>query len=525
MKSMQVRFRISKEPVFSSSSTSTIKSNTKGITNSTSDHEAKQDYSTNTNNIQGRGRHQSRSRFGCTECKQKHVKCDETYPVCTRCRKRGLICKAAPRLRRWQNESPWTKLRSRASVSTTSQLVDISDTSSKSLLRYWLEKASQIMVIDPDDNPLSFPVLEYVEQCPSLKHALQSVGAAHRNYFDPQQLSKCLEERHSALQLIINDLSCPGDNLFPLFLTILLVGLSTAWTNPPTADFGENHLGGARALVDTLLHDYSNHGKRPSYFTFVIGAYLYWDMSTAFLVPSHVQAPLNTSQIYTAILDIGQEYHPFGGYTTEIFYLLGNVGRYCRSVVETGVRDESIEIVLEEEMEKWQPNYDSPQLGVIGDAFRSHGLISLTAICFRRRRDNYAIEDKLLPAMLNTEAEGIAEWWQNVWTSFANDDLEANIRSRALAVVRDLTSIPSSHACTNLQAIPLFTAASELPKEHEKERELAVTRFKELYSRNHLRANLTVLELLPEIWKRHDAGDMISWMEVMMAKGWNLMLG
>ncbi|EXL39900.1 hypothetical protein FOCG_17499 [Fusarium oxysporum f. sp. radicis-lycopersici 26381] len=519
MKSMQIRFRIRNEPLSTSTKTSTSNST------STSHHEVEHDSSTNTNTIQGRGRHQARSRFGCTECKQRHVKCDEAYPVCTRCRKRGSICKSAPRLRRWQNEGPWTKLRSHSSLPSSERLIDISDTNSKSLLRYWLEKASQIMVIDPDDNPLSFPILEYVERCPSLKHALQSVGAAHRNFFDPQQLSKCLEERHSALQLIINDLSCPGDNLFPLFLTILLVGLSTAWTNPPTADFGEKHLSGARALVDTLLHDYSTQQKRPSYFTFVIGAYLYWDMSTAFLVPSQVQSPLNTNQIYTAILDIGQEYHPFGGYTTEIFYLLGNVGRYCRSVVETGIRDESIEIILEEEMEKWQPNYESPQLGVIGDAFRSHGLISLAAICFRRRRNSDTIEDKLLPALLHTEADGIAQWWQNIWTSFANDDLEANIRSRALAVVRDLTSIPSSHACTNLQAIPLFTAASELTKEYEKERDLAVLRFKELYSLNHLRANLTALEILPEIWKRHDAGEMISWMEVMMEKGWNIMLG
>ncbi|KAH7145515.1 fungal-specific transcription factor domain-containing protein [Dactylonectria estremocensis] len=475
-------------------------------------------------NTRTRGKDAPRSRSGCTECKRRRVKCDETFPVCIRCQKRASFCQSAPRLTKWQPEAPWIKLGTGLWPSSDVQPPGALNPDDKALLRYWLERASQIMVIDPDENPLSFPILEYLDQSPSLKHALQSVGAGHRNYFHPEKLSKCLEERSSALRSIIHELSYPGDNLFPLFLSVLLVGLSTAWTNPPTADFGQQHLRGARALVDILVSNPSDRESRPPYFNLVIGAYLYWDMATAFLIPAEQQVPLNNADMYSAVLDVGQEYHPIGGYSTEIFYLLGNVGRYCRSVVETGIRDASVEVALEEEMEKWEPNRDNPQLGLVSDAFRSHGLISLAAICYRRRSSE-AAQDAIFSAMLSAETEEAVEWWQDLGTCFVDDELEASICSRALAVVQDLTSIPSSHACTNLQAIPLFTAGSELTKEDKRERDLVLQRFKELYSLNHLRANLTALQVLPEIWERRDAGETISWLELMIEKNWNIMLG
>ncbi|CAI6041315.1 unnamed protein product [Clonostachys chloroleuca] len=479
-----------------------------------------------------KGKTTSRSRSGCTECKRRRVKCDETFPICTRCRKRGSICQSAPRLTKWQHEAPWIKINvHRRSSSSTSfaehHISGITSSDDKDLLRYWLEKASQIMVIDPDENPLSFPILEYLEQSPSLRHALQSVGAAHRNFFDPNKLSKCLEERSSALRLIIDELACPGDNLFPLFLSVLLVGLSTAWTNSPTADFGQQHLRGARALVDSLLRDQSTGETRPPYFNLMIGAYLYWDMSMAFLIPHQSQMPLNTDEMYTAVLDVGQEYHPIGGYSTEIFYLVGNVGRYCRSVVETGVRDEMVEAALENEMKKWEPNCDDPQLSIMSGAFRSHGLINMAAICYRRQAVDDTIREATQSAMLmlDAETEDDMEWWQDVWSPSIDHELEADIRSRALTVVRDLTAIPAHYACINLQAIPLFTAGSELTMEDTEERELVQQRFRELYSLNHLRANMAALEILPEIWERRDAGEAISWLEVMIEKDWHIMLG
>ncbi|KAF5642433.1 uncharacterized protein FTJAE_3590 [Fusarium tjaetaba] len=43
-----------------------------------------------------------RSRGGCSSCKQRHVKCDESRPTCTNCAKKGLLCDGYPqRTLRW----------------------------------------------------------------------------------------------------------------------------------------------------------------------------------------------------------------------------------------------------------------------------------------------------------------------------------------------------------------------------------------------------------------------------------------
>lgn len=486
-----------------------------------------------------------RSRWGCTECKRRRVKCDETFPVCVRCQKRGAVCQSAPRLRQWQIEAPWINSRKGSSTTALRARGGVSDDTA--LLQYWLERASQIMVIDPDDNPLSFPILEYIERCPSLKHALQSTSAAHKNYFDPEKLSTCLEERNWAIRLIIGELTCPGDNIFPVFLSVLLLGLSAAWTDGPTSKCGQEHLRGARALVDMLLSSSSAQENRPPYFGFMIGAYLYWEMATAFLVPTNRQIPINTHEIVSAVLEIGDQYHPIAGYSTEIFYYIGNLGRYCRSVIETGIRDDILEALLEEQMTKWEPNCDVPELKALSDAYRHHGLINLAAICYRRDVKETALEttspslSDMLPfledispllddiSLVQEDATSLDfDPPQNLEVGEDNvvgGDLETTIRNRALIIVRSLTAIPSSHASTNLQAIPLLTAGSELLAEDTHERESVQRRFKDLYSHNHLRGNLDALQLLDEVWALRDAGQMVNWLEVMLNKGWNMMLG
>lgn len=324
---------------------------------------------------------QHRSRSGCAQCKRRRVKCDETFPVCLSCRRRGDFCELPTRLRQWQTESPLIF----RSAKTPAQLsAPGSSKADQTLLRYWLERASQIMVIDPDVNPMSFPVLEYIERSPSLMHVIQSIGAGHMVFFNPSKLGRCLDERSMAIKLLRQELMAPIPDVFPVFLTIMLLGLSSAWINPPLSEFGQQHLQGARALVDTVLSDPSLRQEQPHVFNFILGAYLWWDMSCAFIVPSDQQRPVDTPEIILAVSEIGRQFHPIGGYCTEIFYLLGGVSRYCRSVVETGVRNEELETSFRDLILEWQPTCDKDEQFVLCEAFRWHGLINL-ALCGRAR--------------------------------------------------------------------------------------------------------------------------------------------
>lgn len=447
----------------------------------------------------------SRSRVGCRECKRRRVKCDEHYPVCGACERRGSVCESVPRLRQWQVESPWLRgsntSQDRAehpvAAAAVAVPIPIHTTADKNLVRYWLEKASQIMVMDPDINPLSFPLLDHVDRCPHLFHVIQSVSAAHQIFFHPSKLTKCLEERTLALRLVREELSRSLTDLFPSFITIFLLGLSTAWTDSSHADIGYEHLFGARALVNMLLSSTSPSGAKSPFQDFIVGSYVYWEMAYAFLVPSAKQNQLNTEAMYDAVSTASASYHPIGGYSLEIFYFLGNLGRYCRLVLDTGVRDTVLEATFEEQLTAWEPNRDSRELGSISDAFRYHGLINLEALCSRR---------------LTTEEELRLE-------------SDRRIQHYAQTTVRILDEIPISHPCTNLQGIPLFTAGSELRAEDREAREQVRKRFNALYSLNHLRANLTAVSLLEELWAMRDKGQVITWLELMLQKECLVMLG
>lgn len=55
----------------------------------------------------------STSRFGCRNCKLRRVKCDESFPVCLKCQRRGSICiPSAPPPSMWHTEMPWTMTKS-----------------------------------------------------------------------------------------------------------------------------------------------------------------------------------------------------------------------------------------------------------------------------------------------------------------------------------------------------------------------------------------------------------------------------
>lgn len=471
-----------------------------------------------------------RSPSGCREYTRRR---DQPIPMRADYHKQG---QAATRQTDWQHREPWARQHEeyRHAPASNKPRWECAKANEKSHMRYSMERASHLMVNDPEENHLPFPILEYVRRWLSFKHTPHSFGASHRTYLYPE----------SPAGFLVNGVSASNQELFPRFVSVMLAGLSTAWTNPPNAEFDQQHLQDARDLVDIMLSESKGRDTRPPYFNFVVGAFVYWDMATSFLVPVNQQLPLNTSEMYAAVLDVGQEYHPIAGYTTDIFYLLGTVGRYCRSVVETGVRDESLEAVLEEELENWEPNLENPELGLMSNAFRMHGLISLAGICYRRQNVNTPQEHRDLSVIMGTEVQEQIEEWQNPKTPPAGDNitdqgqgpeheddtepdefLEAMVRMRALSVVRDLASIPTDNACINLQAIPLFTAGSELTRSDQKERQIVIRRFRELYLMNHLRTNLSALEILPEIWARKDRGESTSWLDVMVEKGWSMMLG
>lgn len=475
-----------------------------------------------------------KSKLGCRECKIRRVKCDETYPRCKRCQARGAICRSAARSVQWQIELPWLQL--------GPSLSPMSCETNHRLLQYWLEKASQIMVIDPDINPLSFPILQYLELSPALLHSVQSISAAHEQHFSSTCLEKCLEERSYALTLFQQELR---DNDKPpqvAFLTILMLGLSSAWIDCDTkTDIGLAHLHGARAIIDTLIKD---KGINNSYVQLAVGCYIYWDQACAFLQPSDEAFQPYNLDILTVVQEMRNTYHPLVGHSAELFYLLGNLGRYCRFAIDHGVRDYTLELNFKEQLVTWESRETDRHLVLLTDVFRKHGLILLQSTndvqehdwhpdqfndvttdfdpwpSFRCDDGSTGINNNIFENQVVYERDNGNDT-DNIHLHF---DQERDIKEYAIDILKDLAEIPDSHSYHIVLALPLLSAGAELSEEDTEAKDIVRKRFKALFSMNRLPANLFALELLEEIWVLHSQGAEISWLTLMLQKRWNLVL-
>ncbi|OGM42538.1 hypothetical protein ABOM_007952 [Aspergillus bombycis] len=266
-------------------------------------------------------RRRPKSKLGCRECKARRVKCDETFPVCLRCVRRGLICSSTPRLSQWQIETRWY----------SSQVDTIVN---RRLLQYWLERVCQILVIDPENNPFSFPVLEYIQESPALVHIIQSVSARHEEYFSAEVARIALEERGKALASFQEELGTGQTRPLLSMLTALLLAISHGADRDMT-DFGKWHLLAARTLINEMLEDTAHP----------------WDLN------------------------------PLSRLCLDLIFILGNLGRYCRQLIHSGCRSFTRETLLENQLYMWGAPSTEPTLTLLYESLRKHGLILLYRIC------------------------------------------------------------------------------------------------------------------------------------------------
>ncbi|KAB8215529.1 fungal-specific transcription factor domain-containing protein [Aspergillus novoparasiticus] len=432
------------------------------------------------------GRRRNKSKLGCRECKAKRVKCDEAYPTCKRCQRHGLVCSSAPRLTQWQVETPWLSLQPKTHVNPR-------------LLQYWLEKVSQASVIDPENNPFSFPILEHIAQSPALLHAIQSVSASHEQYFPAKTPILALEERGKAIACLRQEMNQIQRASYTQFLTIMLLALVHIADSDPK-DYGKQHLFGARAMINSMLRDTSTSTTNDPLVRLCLGIYLYWDMCSSFLVDTCEPEGLNLFNISVAVHRMGDWHHPMYGTCSRLLLIVANVGRYCRQVHDMPQnRNQAQEAMLEAQLKTWATSPPNPDLGHLYEAFRNHGLVFLYRSRAHAQRD-YATDPDV------TEAQ------------------ESLILQYAEETVRHLLRIPGSSCSLNFQSLPLLAAGSELTESNHFLRDEVRGRLRAIYSLNRLPANLMALQLVEELWDARDSGAPCFWLSHTLQKDWRLLL-
>lgn len=389
-------------------------------------------------------RQKSKSKLGCRQCKAKRVKCDETYPVCLRCWRQGLICSSTPRLTPWQYETAWVSSRMGTIIN-------------RRLFQYWLERVSQMMVLDPDNNPYSFPVLEYITESCALVHIIQSISARHEQYFSAQASIIALEERGRALVCLRDEIGRLETTPQASLLTVMLLALSHGADYDMT-DFGKQHLLAARILIGKLLRRTSCLSEHDSLSRLCFGAYLYWDMCTAFLLDPDEEQELNTIDLSVAVRRMGRWHHPMYGYCTELLFVLAELGRYCRLVLHSPQRSHAREAMLEQQLLNWNACSANASLERLYEALRKHGLIFLYRVSGHNE------------LFTNPDLEELS--------------LETVIQRYDTETVHLLLEIPTTSNYLNFQSLPLLTAGSELKSSDSLLRDQVLQRLRAVYSLN-----------------------------------------
>lgn len=380
------------------------------------------------------------------------------------------------------------------------------------------------MVLNPEINPLSYPILKLLTTCPWLASVLQSISAGHETSFDQAALQLSMTERNRALSSMISEIANPQQPYAATLIGIFLLGVSTCWIDGDRTAHGKEHLFGARAILQLMLQD--PYRERDEIEQFAIGTFLYWDMSCSLIVDPQEQAPLDLPEIFVAVSRMRSSYHPMSGFAIELFYLLGILGRYCRRVIDSGIR----EIVLEETIEQQILNWEAPQgdheLEMLGEAFRAHGLILLYSICGTRTESSIACSgspDETVLSRSPTGSESQWDWPDDEWSNESTTD--SLTRAHALNAIEALKSTPITSSHFIMQPIPLLTAGSALWDEDFEERQVVRDRFNALYSMNRAPVNKWAMQLLEEVWEWRHQGNPITWIELMLQKGWRFSMG
>lgn len=356
------------------------------------------------------------------------------------------------------------------------------------LLRYWLENVCQVMTLDTDNNPLSFPIVQEFSDSKALVHALQSMSVGFECFYAPN--AECLEERGKAMRTIRQDIMSSTAVRVQSFLAVFLLGLSSQWVDFSLDSYGEEHLMAARQILDRLLQQNDlpvDHPFRP----LVIGGFIWWDMACSFLVEPSKQMPLDTPEIYDAVISLRGKFCTLISHATELFYHLCCLGRYCRALLDTGNRDLDFEEHIEQQLLTWEHSAEGEPLRALNESYRLHGLLMLYRLCGRSMGVNS----------------------------------EEYIRNRSLNILHNISQIKTDSPLFMFIALPLLSAGAELSEQDQGLRTRVVEWFATLSSYNRLQTYKWTTVLLQDLWVRKDAGDNITWLQLMVEKGWSLMLG
>jgi len=440
--------------------------------------------------------------IGCALCKKRRVKCDLTEPECANCVKRKCRCPGYQKPLRWIHgrrrrkpaavddvgpEPEPTVIQSQPVFDTevvqllydpVPPLFNLPFHADAHLLDVYFRRTCKAMSMSEYVNPYRTAVIPMIHRSLPLLHVVQSMAA-----FQIGQIGQGILNRRLAVDSLRGDSISAVERVYTdeTVLAMMLLGLTSSWYRDTTCT--SNELLAARALMKEYV------GRVREMTPFVANAYRYWECVSAFSADTENPPPcwpFSPSNDLDPLVGVGTDLFP-------VLSLLGwwirrHCSSHCRSKTPSDTHHDLFIRGIESALLSWK-SPDPPLIHFLGpeavsaaDSYRLAGLISLY------RTHPY---------------------------------LGGDLQAIAKACLESLRMAPDDGLTT--ASMPLLIAGCE--QKDEEDREFVISKFRVLERTVGLRVISRIKELVQEVWQREVRGENPFWLNVMIEKGWALVLG
>ncbi|EUC37957.1 hypothetical protein COCVIDRAFT_28385 [Bipolaris victoriae FI3] len=156
----------------------------------------------------------ARSKTGCTTCRKRKKKCDETKPFCLSCQKNNIHCEGYKPVEIWKSgkeRAAEARKRSQDVKFELPPLMEgVENDLDRNLLQHFVSRASAVLTLhgDKSTNPFTKILLPMALQHEGLMHSVLCLSASHMYSVNPLQEYEDRQAFHrgKALQLLKHDL-------------------------------------------------------------------------------------------------------------------------------------------------------------------------------------------------------------------------------------------------------------------------------------------------------------------------------
>ncbi|KAF2205861.1 hypothetical protein GQ43DRAFT_476965 [Delitschia confertaspora ATCC 74209] len=427
-------------------------------------------------------------------------------------------------------------------------------------------------------NPFRVAVAKVFQDTASIYYGIQSMAAAHLANTFPHMGIMGLELQSKAYSCLKNELTlrnCGGSTQTTgkLLLSILLLGLTTSWHS--SSSLGQEFLRTARSLILPKLLSRPDQVEVQRENQFFEESLIYWEMLMGFVTQDTLSfsapLPLSTRHTVPKASPASQKLngkivpHPWTGVAPTVFMLFAEVGRVVHrerilriygplNPIELQAIEDSAKMLeqallgaecpsVEELADPGDERTSKHDLLTIAEAYRCAGLLEIY---------------RIFPSILRMRLEEDSSAWSDkvhfdfsvprLGTRYEAIDKSIFLTTLALHILTLMSALPSGSGTCCTQPIILLTAGSELQLVSSvdyfdvyandakvlRAREFVDRRLGELVMRLPRKPIVKVVDIVREVWWREDnaygrkvekGGREVFWMDVMVEKGWQTVMG